>query len=171
MSVPKVAYVIRPGRIDEASHLQDVERAAGKVFLAVGMADIADSDPTSIAHFHARSRQGRLLVATPNSGGPAVGFLYWSNRDGCAYIEEVAVDPLHRGFRLAGRMFDTLATEVGRGIKALTLATFRDVPWNAPYYARLGFVECDCALLGPGHEKERQKHSFGATKQPSDEPE
>jgi len=27
------------------------------------------------------------------------------------------------------------------GFSALTLTTFRDVPWNAPFYARLGFVE------------------------------
>ena len=26
------------------------------------------------------------------------------------------------------------------GIKALTLTTFRDVAWNAPFYARLGFA-------------------------------
>jgi hypothetical protein len=32
---------------------------------------------------------------------------------------------------------------------ALTLTTFRDVPWNAPYYARLGFVMLGPAELGP----------------------
>ena len=26
-----------------------------------------------------------------------------------------------------------------RGLSALTLTTYADVPWNAPYYARLGF--------------------------------
>jgi hypothetical protein len=27
------------------------------------------------------------------------------------------------------------------GFKALTLTTFRDLAWNAPFYARLGFDE------------------------------
>jgi len=27
------------------------------------------------------------------------------------------------------------------GYALLTLTTFRDVPWNYPFYARLGFVE------------------------------
>lgn len=27
------------------------------------------------------------------------------------------------------------------GFSALTLTTFRDLPWNAPFYARLGFEE------------------------------
>jgi hypothetical protein len=35
------------------------------------------------------------------------------------------------------------------GRPALTLTTFRDVPWNAPYYARLGFVVIDSADHGP----------------------
>lgn len=26
-----------------------------------------------------------------------------------------------------------------QGLKVMTLTTFTDVPWNAPYYARLGF--------------------------------
>ena len=30
-----------------------------------------------------------------------------------------------------------------------TLTTFRDVPWNAPYYTRLGFVALDPAEHGP----------------------
>jgi GNAT superfamily N-acetyltransferase len=28
-----------------------------------------------------------------------------------------------------------------RGLPAVTLTTFRDIRWNAPFYARLGFVE------------------------------
>jgi len=31
----------------------------------------------------------------------------------------------------------------------LTLTTFRDVPWNASYYARLGFVVLGLAEQGP----------------------
>jgi hypothetical protein len=38
----------------------------------------------------------------------------------------------------------------GRGLPALTLITFRGVPWNAPYYERLGFRELAPAELTPG---------------------
>ncbi|BAJ32680.1 hypothetical protein KSE_69210 [Kitasatospora setae KM-6054] len=34
-----------------------------------------------------------------------------------------------------------------RGLRALTLVTFRSVPWNAPYYLRLGFRELPAADL------------------------
>jgi len=32
----------------------------------------------------------------------------------------------------------------------VTLLTFRDIPWNAPYYARLGFVPLADEMLPPG---------------------
>lgn len=31
----------------------------------------------------------------------------------------------------------------------MTLTTFRDVPWNAPFYARAGFRELAAAELSP----------------------
>ncbi len=36
------------------------------------------------------------------------------------------------------------------GVPALTLTTFTEVPWNAPYYARCGFRLLDDAELTPG---------------------
>jgi len=37
-----------------------------------------------------------------------------------------------------------------RGLPAITLLTFRDVPWNGPYYASLGFGSLVDAELTPG---------------------
>jgi hypothetical protein len=42
------------------------------------------------------------------------------------------------------------AEERARGATALTLTTFDDVPWNGPYYTRLGFRMRDLATLSPG---------------------
>ncbi|WP_370449314.1 hypothetical protein [Cryobacterium sp. TMT1-2-2] len=38
---------------------------------------------------------------------------------------------------------------VQRNMTAVTLTTFRDVPWNAPYYARLGFIVMAEGRWGP----------------------
>ena len=37
-----------------------------------------------------------------------------------------------------------------QGFPVLTLSTFRSVPWNAPYYARLGFSELPATEMTPG---------------------
>ncbi|CAN5517152.1 GNAT family N-acetyltransferase [soil metagenome] len=36
-----------------------------------------------------------------------------------------------------------------KGLDGLTLTTFRDVPWNAPYYRRLGFTDLPDTEWGP----------------------
>jgi hypothetical protein len=43
-----------------------------------------------------------------------------------------------------------------RGLAALTLSTFKDVPFNAPYYARLGFAVVE--KLTPGMAAIRAEH-------------
>jgi hypothetical protein len=45
------------------------------------------------------------------------------------------------------------------GATALTLRTFDDVPWNGPYYTRLGFRTLDLAAISPGLQAVRQGES------------
>lgn len=145
------AYRIALGRTADVPRLAEVERAAGRRFRAVGMDDIADGDVTPAAILEARAESGRLYVAVDGAEA-IVGFLIWSAKDGLAYIEEVSVHPDHAGHRLAARMIDRLADDARGRYVAITLATFRDVAWNAPYYARLGFKEVPLVRLGPQHE-------------------
>jgi GNAT superfamily N-acetyltransferase len=146
------AYRIERGTAAQARHLQAIERAAGARFRAVGMDDIAEGEPTPMSILEDRADEGRLYVALDEGGTPA-GFLIWSPKDGSAYIEEVSAHPDHAGHRLAARMIDRLAEEVDGRHEALTLATFREVPWNAPYYARLGFAEFPLDDAGPQHAR------------------
>jgi len=45
---------------------------------------------------------------------------------------------------------------------AVTLSTFRSVPWNAAYYARLGFRELGAGELTPGLQAVlREEAEFG----------
>ena len=51
---------------------------------------------------------------------------------------------------------------------AVTLTTFRDVPWNAPYYERLGFRTLAADEITPGlaairaHEADSRARSVAA---------
>jgi hypothetical protein len=44
------------------------------------------------------------------------------------------------------------------GLDGLSLSTFREVPWNAPYYRRLGFVDVADEALTPGMRAIREEH-------------
>jgi Acetyltransferase (GNAT) family. len=60
--------------------------------------------------------------------------------DGAAHVEQVTVHPDAARRGLGRALIEELAADAtARGVPALTLTTFTDVPWNAPYYARLGF--------------------------------
>ena len=150
-----MAYRIERGRASQAAQLQQIELAAGARFRDVGMADIADHDPTSTAVFEDRAAAGQLLVAHDDAGAIA-GFLIWSAKDGMAYIEEVAVHTVNAGHRVGVQLIDRLAQDARGRFPAITLSTFRDVPWNGPYYAKLGFEEFPYDQAGPDHAQSWQ---------------
>jgi ribosomal protein S18 acetylase RimI-like enzyme len=130
---------------DELGVLQDIERAAGLCFREVGMPEIADDEPLPVQALAGYQRAGRAWAAVDEADLP-VAYLIADLVDGCVHIEQVSVRPDH-GRRGVGRaLVDHAATRAGaEGAPALTLTTFAEVPWNAPYYRRCGF-----RVLGEG---------------------
>ncbi len=150
-------YHIRIARRSEIETLRSIEKAAATRLLGTALAWVADDEPTDAAAFAERIDDGRCLVATADDA--AVAFIIYSPIDGAAYIEELDVLPEHAGHRLGARLIDAVATlGAERGLPALTLSTFRDVPWNAPYYRRLGFTDIAMADLTTGLAEIRARH-------------
>jgi GNAT superfamily N-acetyltransferase len=126
---------IRRVRADERERLLDIERAAGRAFEEIGMPEIARDDPGTVEDV------ADAWVAVDEADRP-VAYLLSSWVDGCAHVEQVSVAPSHARRGLGAALIDHLGTPV-------TLTTFRDVPWNAPYYERLGFTVVEPADQGP----------------------
>lgn len=142
-------YAIRSARPDEAGLLREIERAAAQAFSTVGYPALAAGEPTAAAEFRAAAAEGMLAVAVDGDDRPA-GFLLATELDDCLYVQELDVHPDHAGHRLAARLFEAAdAMARRRGLPALTLTTFHHVPWNAPYYARLGFAPMSAGEVGP----------------------
>lgn len=87
-----------------------------------------------------RDLNGVLLVA----GAPdaVVGFAHLVEVDAEAHLEQISVLPEH-GRRGIGSALVHAALEEAHwmGYRAMTLCTYRDVPWNGPFYRALGFEE------------------------------
>jgi GNAT superfamily N-acetyltransferase len=138
---------VRPG---DVGRLQAIQLAAGDSFHDVGMPTVAESPPLPAESLRGYRQAGRAWVAADEHDEP-VGFIVADVVDGCAHIEQVSVHPAHAGHRIGAMLLDHVAGWAAEhGLHALTLITFRGVPWNAPYYERLGFRELAPAEVTPG---------------------
>jgi ribosomal protein S18 acetylase RimI-like enzyme len=150
---------IRLVRQAELPIVQDIERAAGRLFFDIGMPEIAEDEPLPLAVLARYHHAGRAWVATDLTDVP-VGYLIADIVDGNLHIEQVSVHPRSARRRVGRRLLDHLAHHpTATGIPALTLTTFADVPWNAPYYTRCGFTTLDDNDLTPGLRTIRQREA------------
>ncbi|WP_371494038.1 GNAT family N-acetyltransferase [Kitasatospora sp. NBC_00374] len=141
---------IRAVRTDELPLLQDIERAAGQCFREVGMPEIADDEPFPLDELARYRRAGLAWVAADAADVP-VAYLLADRVDGNLHVEQVSVHPDSARRGIGRSLMDHLADRAAHeGVPALTLTTFTDVPWNAPYYARCGFHPLGDSALGPG---------------------
>lgn len=132
---PTDGNVVRPARPDELDRLPEIERASGEAFRDVGMSEIADDDPMPVDVL----ARHRVWVAVDGADDP-IAFAVAAVVDGCAHIELISVHPEHAHRGTGKRLLDHVERwAADEGHHALTLTTFRTVPWNAPYYERLGF--------------------------------
>ncbi|WP_040168138.1 GNAT family N-acetyltransferase [Microbacterium gorillae] len=122
---------------DDASAIEDVETRADALLIEAlrpeSWPDVEPGTARLAAH-------GFVLLA--DSGTEVVGFAHVLEIDGHAHLEQLAVLPEY-GRRGIGRALVDAAIETarGRGHTRMTLRTFADVPWNAPFYRSCGFVE------------------------------
>ena len=134
-------FRIRPATLADAKSLPDIEESAGEIFRTIpGLAFVADDEGQSEERHRELIERGFAFVAT-NEASELVGFINGEELDGNLHIWELAV---HRDFQGQG-LGRALIEEAKRyaranALPALTLTTFREVPWNAPFYQRLGFT-------------------------------
>ena len=146
-------YTIRPALREDLAALPAIERLAATRFRVTAFASMADFALTST---HVDLDRERVWVAVAPDD-QLVGFAIAHLLDGCAHLHELDVHPNH-GQRGLGRRLIVAVARWARsaGSPALTLSTFRDVPWNAPFYARLGFRPLNEGELSAGLRAIRQ---------------
>jgi len=136
---------VRPAGDDELVGLAEVEKASEAPFNEAGIsmpADYVSEDEL---------RKCAVVLVAPGPSGAPIGFATIDVVDGAAHLSQLSV---HADYGRRGIGRGLLAAVVGwarrGGLPAVTLTTFRDVPWNGPFYRRHGFVDLDGAALTPG---------------------
>jgi GNAT superfamily N-acetyltransferase len=137
--LPNRRVTIRPARTHDLALLVEIERAAGETFRPLGMDLVADDHPGCVEQLTPYADERRMYVAVDSNDRP-VGYLLLDYVDGAAYIEQVSVHPDHARQGVGRALIDRAACWAhARGLDGLTLTTYVEVPWNGPYYERLGF--------------------------------
>lgn len=132
------ALILRRAALADAERLPAVERSAAEAFRGQLHGWIAD-DTVAEPAFHAPLIEaGTVWVA--EAGGAIAGFVSCQQVDVVLHVWELAVALAFQQQGIGTRLM-RCAVEHARtaGLDAVTLTTFRDVAFNAPFYARLGF--------------------------------
>lgn len=134
-------YRIRARRPADDAALVVVENRAAELFRAHGHPEIADAPIPDVAFIRALFEACDVWVAVDGGDSP-VGFAVAGPIGDHFHLKELSVDPAH-GRRGVGAALVATVREAAaqHGLDTVSLTTYRDVPFNAPYYRRLGFVE------------------------------
>ena len=136
-------FSIRLARPDDTAHLPAIERAAAVLFRDTAEGAAIDLDEVrTVADYRGMIAKGYCLVAEIDER--IVGFLASRPAGRELHVEEMDVhsDAQRKGIGSV-LMRACIVDAQNSGFRALTLTTFRDLGWNGPFYARLGFVEVE----------------------------
>jgi GNAT superfamily N-acetyltransferase len=152
-------YYLRPARPDERDRVGEIGDLAGTRFAGLDLIDESLDVPFPQDVLARLIDAGQVWVAC-DAANTAVGVVIASVREGVVYVEEIDVLAEHGRRGLGGRMLDAVCTWAQeRGYPAVTLSTFRDVPWNGPFYRKHGFVDLAPAAWTAGMRVIREQEA------------
>jgi GNAT superfamily N-acetyltransferase len=140
---------MRFGGSGDFAAIREVENSTVVRYVEVGLAFIADEpDPTDEELAPAAATLSLWVVE--DGHGRIVGWTEAREVDGEGYIHQVSVRPEHERAGIGSALVEqVVAWTAARGLPSVTLTTYRDVPWNRPWYERRGFVVLEDSEMGP----------------------
>ena len=152
-------YQIRSATRDDLASLPEIEEAAGRLFEPYDAGEANDVNVTAdLSLTREAADEGRLWVVV--QGADVIGFALATIVDGEAHLHELDVLPEFGRQGLGRALITTLEDwACERGLPAITLSTRQDIPFNGPFYARLGFVSVPEGQLTPGLSEVRAQEA------------
>ena len=132
--------VLRPARLADIPRMQEIEDDAGELFAGWNLVNYEDLATVGMSEHVEAIEAGLSIIAEID--GRAVGFAMGALYGEDAYLHELDVERASQRQGLGAALVSAFVEAVrNKGAETLYLSTFRAPPWNAPFYARLGFRE------------------------------
>merc|ERR1711939_1023383 len=146
-------FTIRRPRTTDIPLLAQVERSAAQIYRTADLDSLADGATLDPYILITIANAGYLWVAVNRFDQP-IGFLGGNYLSGNFHIIELSVAQDYQGHGIGSALVATMSQQVRQGgYRSITLTTFKDLPWNAPWYAKLGFAEVKVQEMGKEFEK------------------
>ena len=132
-------YTVELARPEQIRVLPEIERAAAALFPDDVI--IPEIRLSAVPHeqLEIACVEERLWTAVTNTG-TVVGFAIAMRESNAALLQEIDVHPAHQRKGLGRRLIrEVICWTQAQGFSRVLLTTFEHVPWNAPFYSKLGF--------------------------------
>lgn len=140
-AIPPEGFSLRPLRDGDIAGLCALSWRAGRLFADHGYPAIAAEPLMSETDFRDHFADTEIAVAEAPDGRPA-GFAATLPIGEWLWLAEISVDPAHGRQGIGAALLEHVAgTAADRNLAGVALSTFRDVPFNAPFYRGRGFAE------------------------------
>jgi GNAT superfamily N-acetyltransferase len=132
---------VRSCELGELALLPAIEWSGGAMFARMGIVF-----PPGPATIEGAIAHGADVLVAGEPGEPPAGFAAIITLDGHPHLEQISVRADHGRRGIGSLLLEEVVRRAGPGV---TLITYRDVPWNGPWYARHGFAELPEDSWGP----------------------
>lgn len=150
-------FAIRLARPGDAQAFHEVEEDAATLLAAEpSLAGVPVPPSHSAEEYRAMIAAGHCLTAT--SGERVVGFAATRRHSRELHLDELSVATDFQRRRIGATLLNALKIDArNSGVRAITLHTYRDIAFNAPFYERHGWVVVEDLeshpRLAAGHEQ------------------
>lgn len=138
-----IDWSLRLAHPEDAPHFAEVEEDAARLFeTEPSLKGITMPPPRTAAQYRAIIAQRQSLCATCD--GEVVGFAAARPAGRDLHLHELSVAIAFQRHGIGATLLRALKIDArNAGFGAITLHTLRDIAWQAPFYARQGFVEVE----------------------------
>ena len=145
-----MSYKIEVAKEKYIHNLAEISRAAAELFSEEDLPIALRMETTPFKVLKKALNEQRLWLAIDEKKDLTVGFALLSKKCGQIHLRELDVHPDHARQGLGTNLLkNVILWAKDQKYDQMTLTTFLHLPWNAPFYSKLGFQMIKQSNLSP----------------------